>query len=173
MSQALKPPENLVVMGCILAPFGITGWVKLKPFTAETRNLLDYPEWWVGRPGDWRHYAVITGHEQGTLLVVKLAGCNDRDAVALLRGMQVAVARDALPELEGGEFYWADLLGLKVENLEQQDLGVVTRVIETGANDVLVVVNDAAERLIPFIADVIREVDLESGVIRVDWGADY
>jgi 16S rRNA processing protein RimM len=168
-----KPPEHLVVMGRVSAPFGVTGWIKLKPFTAETRNLLDYPAWWVGRPGNWRHYAVSTGREQGTSLVAKLEGCDDRDAAALLRGMQVAVARDALPKLEGDEFYWADLIGLKVENVEQQVLGVVTRVVETGASEVLVVVDDAAERLIPFIADVVREVDLERGVIRVDWGADY
>lgn len=168
-----KPPDKLVVMGRVSAPFGINGWIKLKPFTAKARNLLDYPQWWVGRPHDWRLYVVSIGREQGSSLVAKLEGCDDRDAAALMRGMQVAVARDALPRPGANEFYWADLLGLRVENVEQQDLGVVTRVVETGANEVLVVVKGAVERLIPFIAEVIREVDPASGVIRVDWGADY
>jgi 16S rRNA processing protein RimM len=173
VSQVLKPPEKLVVMARVSAPFGVKGWIKLTPFTAKTRNLLDYPAWWVGRAGDWRLYPVNTGHEHGTSLVANLEGCDDRDSAALLRGMQVAVARDALPRPDANEFYWVDLLGLRVANVEQQDFGVVTRVIETGANEVLVVVKDAVERLIPFIAEVIREVDLERGVIRVDWGADY
>lgn len=160
-------------MGRIAAPFGVKGWIKLTPFTAKTRNLLDYPEWWVGRPGDWRLYRLSTGHEHGTTLVANLEGCDDRDSAALMRGMQVAVAREALPAPQANEFYWADLIGLRVVNAEQQDLGVVTRVIETGANEVLVVEKDAAQRLIPFIADVIRDVDLNSGVIRVDWGADF
>ncbi len=160
-------------MGRVSAPYGVKGWIKVQPFTAETTNLLAYREWWIGRAEDWRLHTISEGREQGKSLVAKLEGCEDRDGAARLRGMQVAVARDALPKLAGNEFYWADLLGLAVENVEQQDLGVVTRVVETGANEVLVVVKDAVERLIPFIANVIREVDLESGVIRVDWGADY
>lgn len=160
-------------MGRISAPFGVKGWIKLKPFTASRCSLLDYPEWWVGGADGWQAFSVSGGHEQGAALVVKLRGCDGREAAAQLRGRQVAVARDALPRTGANEFYWVDLIGLRVESTGRYDFGVVAGVLETGANDVLVVVKDTVERLIPFIAEVIRKVDVEAGVITVNWGADY
>ena len=111
----------------------------------------------------------------GSVLVAQLEGVDDRDAAAALRGSDVAVLRAELPEAEEGEFYWADLVGLNVVNSEQHDFGRVSRIMQTGANDVLVVTAEAggSETLIPFIADVIRQVDLKSGRIVVDWGEDY
>jgi 16S rRNA processing protein RimM len=159
-------------MGRILAPFGIRGWFKVRPNTADVRNLLTYPNWWVGHEGDWREVAVAEAKVQGSTVVAQLAGCDDRDAAATLRGKAVAVPRAALPEAKSGEFYWADLIGLAVVNEEAQELGRVVEMLETGANDVLVVQGER-ERLIPFIATVIREVNLASGIVRVDWAADY
>jgi 16S rRNA processing protein RimM len=104
--------------------------------------------------------------------VAQLLGCEDRDAATALRGKEVAVPRAALPAAKENEFYWADLFGLKVVNVVGEELGVVVRIFETGANDVLVVRGER-ERLIPFVAAVIQKVDLASGIIRVDWGADY
>jgi 16S rRNA processing protein RimM len=89
-----------------------------------------------------------------------------------LRGAAVAVPRGQLPQTQPNEYYWADLIGLKVVNGAAQDFGRVARILQTGANDVLVV-DGERERLIPFIAEVVRDVNLASGVIRVDWGADY
>ena len=109
---------------------------------------------------------------QGDAVVARLTGCEDRDAAAVLRGKPVAVPRAALPETRSGEYYWADLIGLAVVNTGSQELGRVVEVLQTGANDVLVVQGER-ERLIPFIATVIREVDSTAGMIRVDWGADY
>lgn len=159
-------------MGRIAAPFGVKGWIKIQPYTAATRNLLDYRTWWVGEEGDWREIAVVEGKVQGRALVAKLEGCNDRDAAARLRGRAVAVPREALPRTQADEHYWSELIGLRIVNADAQDLGRVTAILQTGANDVLVVAG-GRERLIPFIAQVIREVDPGAGVIRVDWGADY
>lgn len=159
-------------MGRVSAPFGVKGWIKIQPFTAETASLLRYREWWVGRGEEWRLHSVSAGHEQGKWLVAKLKDCDDRDTASALRGRQLAVTRDALPELPANEYYWADLIGLRVVNGERLELGVVSGILETGANEVLVVKGEC-ERLIPFIAEVVRQVDLERGVIRVDWGADY
>ena len=159
-------------MGRILAPFGIKGWVKVQPNTAAIRNLLDYRTWWVGSEGGWREIAVAEAKVQGDTVVARLAGCEDRDAAAALRGKTVAVPRAALPAARSGEYYWADLIGLAVVNAGSQQLGSVVGLLQTGANDVLVVQGER-ERLIPFIADVIRNVDLASGVIQVEWGADY
>lgn len=159
-------------MGRISAPFGVKGWVKVQPDTAETGNLLAYKTWWVGRDGEWRETAVAEARVQGRAVVARLEGCDGRDAAAGLRGRSVAVPREALPRTKGGEYYWSDLISLAVVNGEARELGRITGILQTGANDVLVVAGER-ERLIPFIAQVIRDVDLASGVVRVDWGADY
>lgn len=159
-------------MGRIAAPFGVKGWVKVQPNTAAVRSLLDYREWWVGRDGEWREWTVADAKAQGRVVVAKLEGCEDRDGAAGLRGASIAVPRAALPAAGSGQYYWADLIGLKVVNTDGQDFGVVTGILQTGANDVLVV-DGGRERLIPFIAAVIREVQPASGVIRVEWDADY
>ena len=159
-------------MGRIIAPFGVKGWVKVQPNTAAIENRLAYRTWWVGGEGDWRERAVTEAKVQGRVVVARLTGCDDRDAAASLRGKPVAVPRAALPEARSGEYYWSDLIGLAVVNVAGQDFGRVTQILETGANDVLVVQGER-ERLIPFIAPVIREVDPGTGTIRVDWGSDY
>jgi 16S rRNA processing protein RimM len=170
--QAKRQPEKLVTMGWISTPFGVKGWVKVQPNTAAAGNLLAYQTWWVGREGDWQEIAVAEARVQGRVLVARLEGHDDRDAAAALRGKSVAVPRAALPRTQSGEYYWADLIGLAVVNGSAQALGRVTGVLQTGANDVLVVAGER-ERLIPFIAEVIRDVDLAASVVRVEWGADY
>lgn len=159
-------------MGRIAAPFGIKGWLKIQPFTAETGCLPELSSWWLGCDGDWQQFRVEEAQAQGRGIVAKLEGCEDRETALRFRGKLVAAPRDALPRTEANEYYWADLIGLRVVNSAGQDFGEVTRILETGANDVLVVQGER-ERLIPFIADAIQAVDLAAGEIRVDWGADY
>lgn len=159
-------------MGRILAPFGVKGWVKVQPNTAAIQNLLAYRTWWIGGESEWREIEVAEAKVQGDVVVARIAGCDDRDAAASFQGKPVVVPRAALPAARNGEYYWADLIGLAVVNTESRALGNVVEVMQTGANDVLVVQGER-ERLIPFIATVIREVDAVAGVIRVDWGADY
>ena len=163
-------------MGRVTAPFGVKGWVKIYALTAQLGNLLDYPVWWLGHEGDWREMRVTAAKVQGNTLVAQLAGIEDREAAVVLKGLDVAVPRSQLPGAAEGEFYWADLIGLKVVNTERHEFGRVARVMPTGANDVLVVAGgngNKGETLIPFIAGVIRQVDLAAGVISVDWGRDY
>jgi 16S rRNA processing protein RimM len=167
-----KPPEKLVVMGRIAAPFGIKGWVKVQPFTAVAGNLLGYPRWWVQRGEEWQEVEVAEARAQMDEVVARLAGCEDRDAAARFRGAEIAVPRSQLPQTRPDEHYWADLMGLAVVNGESRRLGSIVGILQTGANDVLVVQGER-ERLIPFIADVIREVDPDAGVVRVDWSAEY
>jgi 16S rRNA processing protein RimM len=159
-------------MGRIAAPFGVKGWVKVQPDTEAPGSLLSYKTWWLGRDGDWREAPVAEARVQGAMLAARIEGIEDRDAAGALRGISVAVPRSQLPKTGSGEYYWADLLGLRVVNAESQELGRIERILQTGANDVLVVQGER-ERLLPFIADVIREVDTAAGVVRVEWGADY
>lgn len=175
---------QLVTMGRIVEPYGIKGWIRIQPFTQLQQGLLDYPQWMVGREGDWQPRSVESAKVHGASVVAKLEGVADREQASALQGMRIAVSRDAFPEPATNEFYWADLVGLKVVNADGVALGSVTRVFETGANDVLVVEDQAAndgavkvadkrERLLPFIAPVIRQVDIPGRTIIVDWDADY
>ena len=159
-------------MGRVAAPFGVHGWVKIQPFTEEVDGLADFPSWWLGDGKSWREVAVDACNTHGVTLLAKLEGCGGRDAAAALKGTQVAVPRDALPNTAKDEYYWSDLIGLAVVNLQGESLGKVSGLLETGANDVLVVQN-GQERLIPFIAQVVLEVDLAADRIVVDWGLDW
>jgi 16S rRNA processing protein RimM len=162
----------MATMGRISAPFGVRGWVKVEPNTAAARNLLAYKTWWLEEGGDWREIAVAEAKVHGRTVLAKLEGCDDRDAAAAWRGRTIAVPRAALPEAKRGEYYWADLIGLAVVNESAQALGRISGILQTGASDVLVVAGER-ERLIPFIAAVVRDVDLAAGVVRVEWGTDY
>ena len=163
-------------MGRVTAPFGVKGWLKIYALTAQPGNLRAYPAWWLGHDGDWREMRVAAAKVHGNKLVAQLAGVEDREAAAALKGWEVAVPRAQLPGAADHEFYWADLIGLNVVNREQHEFGRVARILHTGANDVLVVEGgDKHERetLIPFIASAVRQVDFAAGVISVDWGEDY
>ena len=161
-------------MGRITVPFGVRGWVKVHPYTEMPDSLLAYPKWWIGNDPEWQELRVEKAEVHGEAVAAKLEGCDDRDAAALYRGRHVAIPRDAFPQAGENEYYWADLIGLKVVNEQGEDFGTVAEVFDTGANDVLVVRgNGERERLIPFLEHVVREVDLQGRVIRVDWGSDY
>jgi 16S rRNA processing protein RimM len=164
--------DDLVVMGHIGVPFGVRGWVKIHTYTEYSDSLLDYSIWWIGKSGHWREIKVLDSEVHSKSLVVHLAGCDDRDAAAALRGSEIAVPRSALPDTAENEYYWSDLVGLEVINAENQVLGKVSGLLETGANDVLVVQGER-ERLLPFIPQVIQTVDLAAGTICVEWGLDW
>ena len=159
-------------MGRITAPFGVRGWIKIQPVTAAVENLLAYPVWWIGGGTDWQERAVREVKTHGRAVVARIEGCADRDVAAGLRGKEIAVPRAQLPAPQPNEYYWADLIGLRVVNAVGQDFGRVSGVMETGANDVLVVQGER-ERLIPFIAEVIAAVELQGGLMRVNWDADF
>lgn len=165
----------MVVMGRIVGAQGILGWVKVQTFTEHLDGLLDYDEWYLGNDKHpWRKVEVLEANVHGKVLVAKLPGIIDRTAAEQCKGLLVAVHRDSLPEQEPGEYFWSDLIGMKVINLSDEVLGSVDTLLETGANDVLSVRDaEGKERLIPFLASVIQQVSLDERVIRVDWQADY
>ncbi|HAF00699.1 MAG TPA: ribosome maturation factor RimM [Methylophilaceae bacterium] len=167
----------MVVMGRIVAPYGVFGWLKVLPDTEALDGLLDYPTWWIGKNDQWRELLLEAAKIHNDVLVVKLKGIDDRDAAFACKGQQVAVPRDALPEPEENEYYWSDLIGLQVKNQQGVDFGTVTDVFETGANDVLVVNTGKElgniERLIPFVDQVVLTVDIAAKAMLVDWDADF
>ncbi|AKR44217.1 ribosome maturation factor RimM [Methylophilus sp. TWE2] len=180
--------ENMVVMGRIVAPYGVYGWLKVVPDTEYLDGLLDYEVWWIGKAPNWRETSIEQAKIHNDVLLVKLVGVSDRDAAFALKGQQIAVPREALPEPDEGEYYWSDLIGLHVRNTEGVDFGKITQVLETGANDVLVVRElkptqvkgkdgklreEYRERLIPFTSEAVPEVDVKAGTVLVDWDADF
>jgi len=163
--------QRMLVLGRITGLYGVRGWVKVFSETEPRENILSYQPWLLGESGAPRR--LEEGRRQGKGLVAKLEGCDDRDQAAALLGQVISVRRDQLPPAGSGELYWADLEGMMVETLEGLPLGRVAYLLATAANDVMVVEGDR-ERLIPFLRDqVVREVDLEIGRIRVDWEPDF
>lgn len=180
--------ENMVVMGRIVAPYGVYGWVKVVPDTEYLDGLLDYKAWWIGKAPNWREATVEQAKIHNDVLLIKLAGISDRDLAFSLKGQQIAVPREALPETGEGEYYWSDLIGLSVTNTQGVALGKITQVFETGANDVLVVREEQPvsvkgkdgkvreeyrERLIPFTSEAVPDVNIQAGTVVVDWDADF
>ena len=159
-------------MGEVSGPYGVQGWIKVNSYTEDPGAILDYPQWKLGLTGGWQDVDVVEGRRHGKSVVARLAGCADRDEAAALAGASVAIDRTQLPQLDADEFYWTDLEGLDVVNTSGTLLGRVISLMETGANDVLVVSN-GKETLIPSLPDVIRSVDLQVGRIVADWEPDY
>ncbi|WP_269531206.1 ribosome maturation factor RimM [Chitinimonas sp. BJYL2] len=166
-------PADLVPMGFVAGAFGIRGWVKVVADTEHADSLLDYDTWWLGRNGVWQQYAVKDAAVHPKHLSAQLEGVDDRDRAFALKGMTIAIPRSAMPQAEDGEYYWADLIGLAVFNVQGESLGTVDNLLSTGANDVLVIKSADAERLVPFVKAVVLDVDLTARSIRVDWGLDY
>ncbi len=163
----------MLVVGRVVGLFGVHGWVKVLSHTDPREEIVRYHPWFLRRETQWQPIKVVDGHRHGKGVIARLAGVEDRDAARELVGVDIAIRRDQLPPLDPGEYYWADLEGLRVVTVDGVELGTVDHLLETGANDVLVVRNDR-ERLIPYIrGDVVVEVDREAGVMRVDWDPDF
>lgn len=168
--------SEYIPVGKISGVFGIKGWVKVFSFTDPRENILEYKPLYVHRHGDWIPIGVNGGQLQGKAVVMSLEKVTDRNQAMTLIGSELAIKRSQLLETDDDEFYWADLVGLTVINAENEKLGIVDHLIETGANDVLVVngTEPDTEYLIPFVLDrTILKVDLENKQIQVDWQADY
>jgi 16S rRNA processing protein RimM len=161
-----------VVLGRIGGLFGVKGWVKVFSYTEPREAILNYPRWLLSERDGWREATVAEGQRHGKTVIARIDGYVDRDQAAELIGTEIAVRRDELPTAPTGQFYWSDLEGLRVVHRDGTELGRVAYLLETGANDVMVVQGDK-ERLVPFVMDeVVLGVDLADGRIDVDWEWD-
>jgi 16S rRNA processing protein RimM len=163
-------------MGRVAAAYGVSGWLKIQPFTSDPEALRGYETWWLSKPGhrEQRPCRMVEARRHGAFLVAKLEGIDSREQAAAYRGTEIVVPRDALPEANEGEVYLSDLAGCAVVDREGRPLGIVAEVTDNGAQPILRVVSgEGDERLIPFVAAYVLEVDLEASRIGVDWEADY
>ncbi|MGZ8953028.1 MAG: ribosome maturation factor RimM [Methylobacter sp.] len=165
--------QQHVSVGKISGVFGVKGWVKVFSFTDPRGNILTYSPWLLKKGGETKTVNVVDGQLQGKTIVAQLADVNDRDQAASLMGWDIFITQDQLPKAAKGEYYWSDLIGLNVETIDGVQLGVVDSLLETGANDVIIVQGER-ERVIPFLqGQTIINVDLDAGKIVVDWDPEF
>jgi len=171
----------MIVLGRITAPYGVKGWLHLHPFGDDPGRWSEMPHWWLGRDDQnfsgWQSFPLESLRAHGKAWVAKLIGVDDRRTAESMVGSFVGAPREVLPATAVDEYYWADLVGLKVENLKQEALGRVIELIESGAHAVVVVQegegDTARQRLLPFVGQVVKAVDVPAGVMRVDWETDW
>lgn len=178
MTTSTTAADDYLVIGKIFSVHGVRGEVKVYSFTDPIDNLLDYPSWTLRRNGEVRQVELASGRLQNKVLVAKLKGLDDREEARLLAGFEICVLRSLLPDLTDGEYYWYQLEGLKLIDQLGQLLGTVHHLLETGANDVMVVKActgslDDRERLLPYTEQCVLAVDLAAGEMQVEWDADF
>ncbi len=161
------------MVGSVAGAFGTKGWIKVRSYTEPKENILTYSPWLLGTEQAVKEYAVIAGRPHGVAVIAQLADVTTRDEAASLRTSQIFIDRGRLPPLEPGKYYWTDLVGLEVYNCSGHKLGKVSALMETGANDVLIVRGER-DRLLPFVlGQFVKEVNLDEGRMLVDWDADF
>ena len=178
MNATPDSADDLIVVGKIFSVHGVRGEVKVFSFTDPIENLLQYTSWTLRREGVTKQVELVSGRSTQKDLVAKLKGLDDRDEARLLSGYEICISRSLLPDLAEDDYYWYQLQGLKVIDLQEQLLGTVDHLLETGANDVMVVKPcegslDDRERLLPYTEQCVLAIDLEAGVMRVEWDADF
>jgi len=180
-SIELTQEEDLLVLARIGKVHGLKGWLRVSSYTSPPENVQNYGYFSARKhkQEQWRQLEVTEIKRQGNGLVAHFKGFDDPESASVLTGQELAVRREELPGLDEDDYYWHQLQGLTVKNLQGQSYGLVDKIIETGANDVLVVKPtpdslDDKERLVPYLLEsVIHTVDLDAQTIVVDWDADF
>lgn len=166
--------ERRILLGRIVGAFGIRGQIKIESWTEPRDAIFRYQPWiLIDAAGCERQLEGARGKESGKHLVANFPDVDDRNVVEAMRGTDIYVPRSALPPPKPGEFYWVDLEGFRVVNVEGIDFGTVSHLFSTGANDVLSIRGDR-DRMVPFVEpDFVKSVDFEAGLITVDWDPDF
>ena len=172
--------QHIEVVGKLGSTYGIRGWLRIYSSTEQAESIFDYQPWFLTIKGEWQSIELENWRYHNHEIIVKLKGVDDRETAQILANVEIGVDLSVFPELEEGDYYWHDLIGCTVVNLEGYTMGTVTEMMETGSNDVLVVkanTKDAfgkQERLIPFLYEqVVKRVDLTTKTIEVDWDAGF
>jgi 16S rRNA processing protein RimM len=165
--------QDFINVGEISGVFGVKGWVKVFSFTGSRENILKYSPWLLKKGSETKTINVLDGALQGRSVVAKFEGIDDRDQALAFMGWQIFIKPEQLPKAAAGEYYWSDLIGLKVETTEGVELGHIDNLLETGANDV-VIIKGERERAVPFLqGQTIVHIDLQAGKMVVDWDPGF
>ncbi len=163
--------DKKIHLGKITGAHGVKGWLKIISFTSPPENIIQYSSWIIHKVGKEQVYTVVEGKQSNNKIIIKLRNIDDRTQAENLKDSEIKIMRSELPNLGDQKYYWSDLERLKVINIDQESIGIVDSLFETGANDVLVVNGKNNKRiLIPFVLDeIIKEVNINLGYIKVDW----
>ena len=166
--------DKKIYLGKITGVHGIKGWLKIQSFSSPPENILNYPSWIINNKGEEDFYSIEQGRKQNNKIVVKLEKIDDRNTAESLINSKIQILRSDLPKLSNENYYWSDLVGLSVLNSEEKVIGKIESLIETGANDVMVIITLKDERiLIPFVMhEIIKEVNVELSYIKIDWSIE-
>jgi len=172
-------PDDLVLVGHVTGAYGIQGWVRIRPYSSDADAMLHARTWWLDKPV-LRDVDMMQAKIHGEDVVAQLMGVADRNAAEALKGATVQVRRSHFPVLSDNEFYWVDLIGLEVGNLQGENLGKVVDLMDNGAHPILKVIAASAtegekpkEWLIPFVDQFVKTVNQADKKITVDWGLDF
>ena len=178
-------PSDLVIVGYVTGAYGLQGWIKVHPYSADADALLHAKTWWLGdpeQPQKLRDIDMMQSKNHSGDVVARMVGVADRNAAEALKGAVVQISRKHFPALADGEFYWVDLIGLNVSNLQGEHLGIIAGLMDNGAHPILRVTADQGdtpdaqsqrEMLIPYVDQFVTTVDVAAKQITVDWGLDY
>lgn len=174
-------PDRLVTVGKITRVHGVKGWLRLHSFTDPESNILEYRPWWLAMPQGYQSVEVDQWRALDRGFLVHIRNIDDRDAASRYCQREIRVDPGVFARPDADELYWYQLQGLSVYSTYQGHrvrLGRVTSLLNTGANDVLVVRGDKdsldrRERLLPFVDDYVERVDLEQGELEINWDPEF
>ncbi len=163
--------QEKLVIGRVSSPHGIKGWLKILSYTDPVENIFSYKSIFLKKRNDYLPFEIEDYSISGKIIRMKLKGVDDRNHSEDIAECEILINRDDLPEISSDSYYWADLIGFQIKREGGEDLGILDSFLETGSNDVMVVIGiNKSRNLIPFInRDVVKTVDMEGKVIIVDW----
>jgi 16S rRNA processing protein RimM len=165
-------PVDLVELGVLRGAYGVKGWLRVQPYSAQALVLRSCRKWWL--LGEWTRAVQVTSvRRQGAILVAKLQGCETPEQAERWRGLRIGVSRSEFPPAGEGEVYWVDLIGARVINRRGVELGTVDDVLGSGAQELLQVRHGERVLLVPMVDRHVDEVDLGERIVRVDWEVDW
>jgi len=180
--------NDLIELGAISEAQGLQGQVKVRPHSSAPITLLSSKAVWLSliprrdnvpasaEQASLTQYKVKSAKMHSGNVVMSLEGIKDRDQALALKGARILVTRDAFPKADSDSYYWVDLIGCQAINLQNEDLGEVLDVAENGAHGVIAI-GDAATKetkyLVPFVKEVVQNVDLPNKRITLDWQSDW
>ena len=180
--SAAHLPDDLIQVGHITGAYGLRGGIRVSPYSMDADALLSVKTWWLDKPS-LRPVQVRNAKSHSGDVTATLVDVTDREMAEALKGATVQVSRADFPELPEDEYYWTDLIGLDTVNLQGEALGKVTDMMHNGAQSILRITPEAdpnaapdakaPERLVPFVDQYVKTVDLQARLITLDWGLDY
>ena len=171
--MACGDDNRFVILGRVSGLHGVGGLIKIHSYTRPRERIFSYHPWYLREGVDWVERQIRRERSGARTLIAAIDGLVNRDEVQVLVGADVAVRRNQLPELQEGEYYHADLIGLDVIDQAGNSLGQLLGIEETGANDVMVVQGER-RLLIPLVmGEIVTDIDMGTGIVRIDWNPEY